>query len=126
MFGLTAQRGFESRPLRQPLTLTLFPSRSLRELTRASDLVCRFGGEEFVVVLPDAPLARAAVRAEHWRRTIAEASSSASVPSLRVTVSVGLAECRLPGESFEVALDRADRALYAAKRAGRDRVALSE
>lgn len=92
----------------------------LRAGTRAGDLACRYGGEEFVVVLVGAALADAVRRAESWRQALeALPPEDAMVP---VTASVGVAAWR-PGESAADLFARADAALYRAKAAGRDRVA---
>jgi diguanylate cyclase (GGDEF)-like protein/PAS domain S-box-containing protein len=93
---------------------------------RASDLACRFGGEEFVVVLPGAGLPTATRRAEALRRECAAArvDSGRGAP-VRVTVSIGVAAAR-PGEPIDETLARADQALYAAKGAGRDCVVAAE
>jgi diguanylate cyclase (GGDEF)-like protein/PAS domain S-box-containing protein len=95
----------------------------LRENTRASDLVCRFGGEEFVVVMPGATLEAATARAETWRETFAgEPVRVREGVAVSCTVSVGVALYRSPSETFDACLIRADVALYAAKRGGRNRV----
>jgi diguanylate cyclase (GGDEF)-like protein/PAS domain S-box-containing protein len=90
---------------------------------RSSDLVCRTGGEEFVVVLPGSGIAGALARAEEWRSEFAARRiDGRHGAAVRATISVGLAKFRDPGESFAACLRRADEALYAAKNAGRDRV----
>lgn len=94
---------------------------------RDSDLVCRIGGEEFVVLLPGAAMDVACERAETVR---AEFAATPIDPGdgneIRSTVSVGVAVFRGEGESHEAALGRADAALYQAKRAGRNRIARAE
>ena len=100
----------------------------IRSTLRETDAAGRYGGEEFIVVLPHTEAAGAALYAERLRRCIAEAQFR--VPSgewISVTVSVGLAEIT-PGEmpQPEQALSRADTALYKAKREGRNRVQLAE
>jgi two-component system, cell cycle response regulator len=82
---------------------------ALRERLRAEDQLGRLGGEEFLALLPDADVAAGGVAAEKLR---------ASVDTLGVTVSIGWASWE--GESGETLLARADDALYAAKRRGRD------
>jgi len=91
----------------------------LRRRTRASDVVARFGGEEFVVLMPETDLANAVLIAERVR----EAMATSRIEPLPepVTVSFGVAE-RAAGEPGRALLARADRALYEAKHAGRDRV----
>lgn len=92
---------------------------SLLESTlRPSDSLARWGGEEFVVLCPDATLATATLLAERLRHGIAEAEFSGVG---RVTASIGIAEC-LPGETWEGWFHRADAALYLAKSSGRNRV----
>ncbi|SPE34548.1 putative Diguanylate cyclase [Burkholderiales bacterium] len=96
----------------------------IRAQLRATDQLGRFGGEEFLVVLPGTSLNEARVCAERLRRAVAELSVLPD-PKLRVHISIGLAECVL-GESCEEYMARTDRALYQAKRDGRNRVAIGE
>jgi diguanylate cyclase (GGDEF)-like protein len=91
--------------------------------TRKSDVVCRFGGDEFILILPECALEDAVLRAQSLRRMVEEASflfDSADVG--RVTLSMGVSA--LPEHGAEAAdlLRAADRALYIAKRDGRNRV----
>lgn len=97
-----------------------FVSDLLGTTCRADDVVARYGGEEFVAVLPRTDLDGAARWAERARSTLA----ARRAPGLgrSVTASFGVAEFRA-GESADDLLARADAALYAAKAAGRDRVA---
>jgi diguanylate cyclase (GGDEF)-like protein len=83
------------------------------QATRDEDSAYRYGGEEFVLLLPGTDLPGATQLAERVRRSVAERSE--------LTVSCGVAT-RLPGETSTATLQRADVALYAAKAAGRDRV----
>ncbi|MCA9555431.1 MAG: GGDEF domain-containing protein, partial [Myxococcales bacterium] len=92
--------------------------RLLRTSCRDMDLACRFGGEEFVVILPDCTREDAARRAEAFREKVANTA-------LEITVSVGVAEFPGDGHSWEMVLRRADDALYQAKRTGRNRVVLA-
>ena len=90
----------------------------LRAAAREQDLVCRYGGEEFCVVLPGMSLTQAAAVAETLRQRIAHNPTSSSP----VTVSLGVSGLEmLPQQPTEL-LDQADKALYAAKRRGRNRV----
>ncbi len=92
---------------------------SLLEATlRPSDSLARWGGEEFVVLCPNATLATATLLAERLRHGVAE-MKFAGVG--RITASIGIAEC-LPGETWEHWFHRADAALYLAKSSGRNQV----
>ena len=98
-------------------------SERLKANTRGVDLACRFGGEEFVLVLPDTTLETAYQIAERIRAHIADAPFKIDDRTeIDVTTSIGLAileyENDMPSQIFE----RADNALYAAKREGRNRV----
>jgi len=92
----------------------------LRRRTRASDIVARFGGEEFVVLMPETDLANAVLIAERVREAMADCVVE-PLPA-PVTASFGVAEMA-GGDTGQSLIARADRALYAAKRAGRNRVA---
>jgi two-component system cell cycle response regulator len=91
---------------------------------RNFDLVSRYGGEEFLVVMPDTDQDSALAVAERLRRTIAEEPFEVSDPVGRVTVtiSIGVAVAQWPGDTSESLVKRADDALYQAKRTGRNRV----
>ena len=93
-------------------------ARYLEGAVRASDLVARWGGEEFLVLLPDAQLPGANKVAEKLCSDIRLRSEAESVVTL--TVSIGAAEHR-HDETYEQTMNRADQALYQAKRNGRDR-----
>jgi diguanylate cyclase (GGDEF)-like protein len=90
---------------------------------RNTDTVCRYGGEEFVVLLPNTGLDEAMLCAERLRRTVASLCEQPghTVPC-QVTLSFGVAECPTQGNNEAALLVAADRALYAAKHAGRNRV----
>jgi diguanylate cyclase (GGDEF)-like protein/PAS domain S-box-containing protein len=94
---------------------------------RAEDFVCRYGGEEFVVVLPTADLHAAEARAERIRAKLRElvvVHNGRSVGS--ITASIGVAALPNHGTSEKDLLQAADAALYRAKREGRDRVAVAD
>jgi diguanylate cyclase (GGDEF)-like protein len=97
----------------------------LGETFREVDVVARIGGEEFAVLLPSTDLPRAAVVAERLRAAVASQVVLFDGARIRYTVSAGVA-CLDAGEGLEGGIDlllkRADQALYAAKRAGRNRV----
>ncbi|MGP1666786.1 MAG: GGDEF domain-containing protein, partial [Rhodanobacter sp.] len=92
----------------------------IRQHCRERDLVGRYGGEEFVLCLPDTDLAQAAEITERIRAALAAATINHDGRAIPVTASIGIAE-RSHGESFEHWLSRADKALYVAKNAGRNR-----
>jgi len=96
---------------------------------RSTDRFARYGGEEFVLLMPvTTPVESAALAVERIRAAVAAHDWRAAAglpPEHRVTVSAGVATSR-PGERIEELLARADKALYAAKAAGRDRVQVAE
>lgn len=89
-----------------------------RDALRRSDVLARFGGDEFVALLSDTDVDTARQVAERLRALIAEIRSG---DGLTVTVSIGLSEFA-SGDDFAALFERADRALYEAKRAGRNAV----
>lgn len=95
---------------------------AVRRVPRLADEAARFGGEEFVVVLSDTELTGALQLAERLREAIEKAQTIFDGGSIRVTASVGLAVWPSDGSTPEELLAAADRALYAAKAAGRNRV----
>jgi diguanylate cyclase (GGDEF)-like protein len=95
---------------------------SIRATLRDSDLIGRVGGEEFVVLSPGADMASAMLLAERVRSTVEHTPLVIDGQSLTLTVSVGVAVAALNESDGTVLLQRADAALYEAKRAGRNRV----
>lgn len=97
----------------------------MKEVLRGSDLKCRYGGEEFLVLLPETPLHGARRVAETLRREIAERPVPWAGEGLTVTASFGLAQT-LPGEvNVQAVIARADQALYRAKDDGRNCVRIA-
>jgi diguanylate cyclase (GGDEF)-like protein/PAS domain S-box-containing protein len=99
---------------------------SLMKGIRAEDFVCRFGGEEFVVILPTADLEISRVRAERLRSKMRDLTIMHQGKSLgMVTISVGIASFPEHGMSPKELMAAADAALYEAKRGGRDQVVVA-
>lgn len=94
----------------------------IRSRARSGDLPCRYGGEEFLLVLPNMTLATAVERAEEWRAAFANDWAVIGENAIAVTVSIGVAAFPDHGERSETLVDAVDQALYAAKRRGRNRV----
>jgi diguanylate cyclase (GGDEF)-like protein/PAS domain S-box-containing protein len=92
---------------------------------RVEDYACRYGGEEFLLIFPEAPFEVCRERAEELRRGMSSFQMSAAGFSGTVSISVGVASYPQHGQTVEAVLSAADAALYAAKRSGRDRVAVA-
>jgi diguanylate cyclase (GGDEF)-like protein len=108
----------------------------LRSAIRTKDVIGRFGGEEFVIALPDTDLPDATITADRLRSAVAASPLAAMCAgvlddpdldpdTLHLTVSIGVAVYPSDGQTVDDLLQRADRAMYAAKAAGRDRVRLA-
>ena len=97
----------------------------LKKSLRTTDIVARYGGEEFAVLLVDTPLSFAAKAADKVRTAIRSTTfegASESQPNGRITVSIGMAGWPMHGRTAPDLIQAADKALYAAKKAGRDQV----
>lgn len=99
-----------------------FLANLLTSNTRRSDVVCRYGGEEFVVLMPDATLEAARQRAESWQHKLVENPFQYGAEKLPISFSVGVASFPLNGMSGEAVLHIADQALYESKAHGRNLV----
>lgn len=99
--------------------------RVLREGLRASDIACRYGGDEFLIVLPETSLAGAVRALENVRRRISVTPIDATEGQdpLRLSASVGITDVELLEEDPTLPITRADATMYEAKRSGRNRVA---
>lgn len=101
-------------------------ARAMKLSVRGQDTTARYGGEEFAIILPNTTLDQAAAVAENVRRSIIDKKvikrSTGEVIG-QITLSIGAAQFE-PGESAQSFIERADARLYAAKRAGRNRVAI--
>jgi len=96
-----------------------------RRHVRESDFLCRWGGEEFLVILPDCDDAQARGFAERIRRNVEVAVSRSGKTNVSVSISLGIAQFR-DGDTGGVLIKRSDAALLAAKEAGRNRVIMAE
>lgn len=97
----------------------------LRQELRARDSIGRYGGEEFVLLLPGCGAAEACTVAERLRARVMDIGRPPRFGDSPLTMSIGVA-VQAPGEAVDAVLARADGALYAAKGAGRNRVVLAE
>ena len=94
----------------------------LRQLCRKSDIACRYGGEEFLIVFPNMPVGLAADWAERARQTVSAARVAAGSGELHITASFGVAGFPAQGKTLQEVIGAADAALYSAKAGGRDQV----
>lgn len=99
---------------------------TLRQSARTQDVVCRYGGEEFVVICPDTGIDAAYQCAERLRLNVAALKFKYQGGGIRLTVSIGVAEKKEGVASIEDLLNRADECLYAAKQGGRNRTVLEK
>lgn len=95
-------------------------AKELRTTLRDMDVLCRIGGEEFVIVLPGTEAEAASLACERLRKAIENATFAFNDKIIPVTVSIGLTSA-LANDTQETLLKRADDALYASKRSGRNR-----
>jgi len=96
--------------------------RCIREELRGSDVLARFGGDEFIAMLPETEGKGAKEMGERIRRAIEGSTFDARGGDLATTVSVGVASYPADGGSLDVIMDKADKAMYRAKQQGRNRV----
>jgi diguanylate cyclase (GGDEF)-like protein len=95
-------------------------ARAASSCVRNNDSLGRYGGEEFMVILDHSPLHSATIVAQRLCQCARELRFEDWAPDLRISVSIGVTEYSRP-EDWQVTIARADRALYRAKNAGRDR-----
>lgn len=98
----------------------------LRDHIRYPDTIGRYGGEEFLVVLPHSTLRAASQQAERLCRHVRSLRIQSAGQEIPITVSIGIAQYKIQNEDWQGLLNRADSALYQAKNRGRDRWAVSE
>lgn len=99
-------------------------ARTLLDDIRAEDVACRYGGEEFLILLPNMPLEAALVKAEAWRRAVEALVLEQGDAAIRFTISLGVAAYPEHGKTPDELTRNADRALYRAKHEGRNRLAV--
>ena len=92
---------------------------------RIGDLFSRWGGEEFLLMLPDTSVDQGVECLNRVREVLAATSFDTIAPGLRVTISAGVTDLH-PSDRLEMAVERADQAMYRAKQSGRDQVILGE
>ena len=98
----------------------------LREHIRYPDTIGRYGGEEFLIVLPHSTIKAASEQAERLCAYVRSLLIKSGEQEIAATVSIGVAQYKIHKESWEALLNRADAALYQAKNSGRDRWAVAE
>jgi diguanylate cyclase (GGDEF)-like protein len=97
----------------------------LRLEARVADVLCRFGGEEFAILLPNTPLEGGMVMAERIRKQVERKKFKAREIFFNVTISAGLGECPQHGRDIKTLIRTADQALYRAKHQGRNQVVVA-
>jgi diguanylate cyclase (GGDEF)-like protein len=98
-------------------------AQKLRDLLRNADIIGRYGGEEFVVLLPESNLEASTKVAERIRKTIeAETIKTDKFGDISITISIGVSNFTSKAEDLASVIDNADKALYEAKKDGRNRV----
>ena len=96
----------------------------LKNGSRESDMICRYGGEEFVVIMPNMSAELALERVESWRRELQGTTVRFGDFNIQVTLSAGIADYPAHGDTPGLLLARADEALYRAKHEGRNRISV--
>jgi len=93
----------------------------LRDHIRHPDMAGRYGGEEFLILLPNSDSKAAAEQASRLCRQVRETDIQVDGNTLALTISIGIAQFRNGEDTWETLLNRADKAMYEAKTEGRDR-----
>jgi len=97
-------------------------AKNMKAVARENDICCRYGGEEFIILLPNTTVEEALMVAESLRQRLANTNSPCGRP---VTLSAGVAEYPLMANTTEALIEAADGALYVAKQAGRNQVKIA-
>jgi len=97
-------------------------SAMLQQNTRRQDIACRYGGDEFVVIIPKTSLEVTRKRAEEWQAALLKEPAPINGTKLQITISIGIAAYPGHGKTVDSLLRAADKALYDAKDAGRDQI----
>lgn len=98
----------------------------LKKSFRKTDIVCRYGGEEFLIILPATDLKGTAAAAEKLRANVEAERIEFEGTHIPVTISLGIAEVNIGAETYNETIARADQALYTAKRDGRNQVKIAD
>ena len=99
---------------------------TMKACFRRTDVICRYGGEEFLVILNGTDLKGSVFAAEKFRQTIATTAIIFDGKQIPVTISGGLAQVKLGEETTTAAIARADAALYQSKESGRNQVSIHD
>lgn len=102
--------------------LILTIASTIRDCLRTSDIICRYGGDEFVALLPQLPAAKAAETAERLRSAVENTSFDVDGEKITTTVSIGVASYPDKVSKTGALMEKADEALYESKKAGRNKV----
>ncbi len=102
--------------------LILTIASTIRDCLRTSDIICRYGGDEFVALLPQLPAAKAAETAERLRSAVENTSFDVDGEKITTTVSIGVASYPDKVSKTSALMEKADEALYESKKAGRNKV----
>jgi diguanylate cyclase (GGDEF)-like protein len=97
---------------------------TLKQISRTEDILCRYAGDEFLIILYDTTAQAAYERALEWKEIVSKIKIKTDEGDFSITFSAGVAEYPLHGFTGEDILIRADQALYRAKELGRDRVVI--
>lgn len=99
--------------------------KKLKEICRKSDIVCRYGGEEFLIILPGADIHDSKNIAEKLRKAVESMEIVFGEAKIDVTISIGCTQVKIGMERAEQAIARADKALYHSKNSGRNKVSVN-